>query len=295
MAVRTTLHRKLLALPAGLALAGVAAAQPPVIEEYYGTQRVNLPAPAPEPPPAPVPTPAPVIEQVSAKVVEPAVVPVTANITVRVSTPEPSPLAGLAAAFGEAGGAVAGGLSNSAKQIADSLYGPREPRTLAFLTSTRLPDPPLAGPAPAPQIVVVRESAPAAAVVPPPAEVRIEHAPPANRWSPELLACLGVSAAGAVIALASSFRGRQPVVVYANQPAAEVPAFAPTLARMEGATLLGGFDVGPLPASAEAFDMGPSYAQEQQIKKETEAKNLDAVAAFIVEDNLAVLKLAEAE
>jgi hypothetical protein len=80
------------------------------------------------------------------------------------------------------------------------------------------------------------------------------------------------------------------VVVYATAPQQAGPPELPKpTITPNGMTLLGGFDAGQVPDSAERFDIGPSYQDELRMRKEDEDRNRDAMARHVLDANLALL------
>jgi hypothetical protein len=49
------------------------------------------------------------------------------------------------------------------------------------------------------------------------------------------------------------------------------------------------YNAGPLPETAEAFEIGPSYHEELHQKKQTEEANNQAAVEFLLTQNLALL------
>ena len=96
----------------------------------------------------------------------------------------------------------------------------------------------------------------------------------------EVLLGIGLGAAGLGFGYAGWNRRRPVPSVEATPPAAPQ--------KPSGVLLLGEFDAGPLPTTAEKFDMGPSYQTVQQEKKKTEEQNQAAVLEFILSQNLAL-------
>jgi hypothetical protein len=269
---------------------GQAPTPPATPEIYYGTTRIN--PPTPEPPPA-------------KPVEDPTILPAAARLLVGPVTPEApagAPLATMMSASRDATEASIAAAKNTLKSLFDRMTVMAEPKRLPLLkvshTTPAMPEPVIAGPASQPTVIVVREPASAPAVAPMVQPVVVEtraEAPAAAQWSPESLIAIGVSAAGLLSTLMLWGRvGRgsqqQPVVVYAGSapmPTAAPPA--PVPAKPAGATLLDGYAVGPLPESAETFEIGPTYADERKMKLETEERNKDAMALHVLDQNLALL------
>jgi hypothetical protein len=133
----------------------------------------------------------------------------------------------------------------------------------------------------APTVVVIRE---------PNADARPAHAMPAAAepargvtLSTEMLLGIGIGVAG----LGFGFAGwrRRAASAAAARMSQSVP-----LGPMggDGMLLMGKYNSGPCPTSAEKFDLGPSYADEQREKKKTEEQNQQAVLEFILNQNLAL-------
>ena len=146
-----------------------------------------------------------------------------------------------------------------------------------WLTPAPVPAP-TAAPAPAqPTVVVVREPAPE----PRPAAPAVPEAARGVTIGNEALCGIAVGAAGLGFGYAGRVRRRviTPVPTAALVPPAPPPG---------GVMLLGEYNAGPLPATAEKFDVGPSYQSEQQEKKKTEENQQAAALAFILSQNLAL-------
>jgi hypothetical protein len=56
----------------------------------------------------------------------------------------------------------------------------------------------------------------------------------------------------------------------------------------DGVLLMGKYNAGPVPTTAEKFDIGPSYASQAAEKKKVEEQNQQAVLEFILNQNLAL-------
>ena len=71
--------------------------------------------------------------------------------------------------------------------------------------------------------------------------------------------------------------------------ATSVPAKIRSSPPEVGMRLQGTFNAGPLPETAEKFDLGPTYHDDLWEKKQTEVRNNEAVVQFILDQNLALL------
>ncbi len=111
-----------------------------------------------------------------------------------------------------------------------------------------------------PTVIIVREAAPAVAL-PEPAGVRIS--------TETLLVALG----GILVGLgAMLWRSRTPATAVAKPPATHAT--------------IRGLDIGPLPDTAEKFDLGPTYAEGLAHEKATEKAGETAILQHILEQNL---------
>jgi hypothetical protein len=140
--------------------------------------------------------------------------------------------------------------------------------------------PPVAPPAPAAPastVVVIREPAPAA---PPPAPA----AEPARgiTLGGETVLGIGIGIAGLGFGFAGWRRRAATSNAKQDNPAPPPPATS------DGLLLMGRYNAGPVPTSAEKFDIGPSYQTEVQEKKKVEEQNQQAVLEFILDQNLAL-------
>ncbi|VTT99721.1 unnamed protein product [Gemmataceae bacterium] len=139
-----------------------------------------------------------------------------------------------------------------------------------------------------PTIIVVREPAPPAplqVVAAPVAPAPVEAARPA--FAPESLLGFGVGALGLGVGLMGWLRTNRKKKAEAGAAAAvELPS--PAQRPQDGIVLSNGMYAGPRPELAEKFDLGPSYHDEQEQKKQQEAENQTAVLEFILAQNLAL-------
>lgn len=142
-------------------------------------------------------------------------------------------------------------------------------------------------PAPAPvqpTFVVVREPAPPAAPAVP------QPVPATTGLNMPSEAALGIGAAIGIFGLLAWARGRRiepaPITVSVGQPVAAAPA---ALIETPGVRLMGEYNAGPLPESAEAFDVGPSYQEELAEQKRIEKANEAAATELLLSTNLALL------
>jgi len=141
------------------------------------------------------------------------------------------------------------------------------------------PAAPVAPVAPAPTVVVIREPAPA---TPAPAPV----AEPARgiTLGGETVLGIGIGIAG----LGFGFAGWRRRAATANANAKQERPAPPPQVATDGLLLMGRYNAGPVPTSAEKFDIGPSYQTEVQEKKKIEEQNQQAVLEFILDQNLAL-------
>lgn len=169
----------------------------------------------------------------------------------------------------------------------------------------------------APNIIIIREAAsepkPLPITIPPapPAQVVVVHEPapvvepkpapePAGTFklSPEMMVTTGVGILcllGVAVALVRSGR---PIAVMSAPPAfPATPAGPPTNhdPAKDGPLLMGQYKVGMLPDTAERFDFGPSYQDEQRTKQMQEEAGKQAVVAHILSQNLVLLGEESAE
>lgn len=263
------------------------AAEPaPPIEIYYGTRRVN---PAPKPP---------------------AEVAPAAAVVPEATTPAASPgdAARTADAFIDTLREVRDG-TNKVSTAAAALLGkvaerthPPEPKQLVVTNSaTPAALPPLANanapwlaapapvavpptakptePAAAPSVVVIREQV---------SEPKPAAAPAVVTLSAQTLVACGIAACGTVLGLLGWARGGRKQVAAAVAP---VPQVVPPEAPLDpnAVRLQGKYNAGPLPESAEKFELGPTYHDEVRQKKLTEEQNNAAAVEFILTQNLALL------
>ena len=71
-----------------------------------------------------------------------------------------------------------------------------------------------------------------------------------------------------------------------------VPVAAPPMGASPldgGVRLQGKYNAGPVPETAEKFDLGPTYHDDVAAKKQAEVRNNDAVVQFILDQNLALM------
>jgi hypothetical protein len=151
-------------------------------------------------------------------------------------------------------------------------------------TAAPTPAPTPAAPAapatpPQPTVVVIREPAGEARPAP------VADAPRGVTLTNEVLFGLGVGVVGLGVGLAGWRRRPAPPP---PPPAPRVIAPPLTGPAGDGVMLLGRYNAGPIPTTAERFDMGPSYEAERQEKKKVEEKNQEAVLEFILSQNLAL-------
>ncbi len=241
------------------------------IEIIYGTTKVwpiYRPVPAPVMPAeskgwagAPIQPPAPITPPASKEEPKPAPAPVIESRTII--------LAGYAGPF---------------SQQQPGLY----PHSAPWLAAPppMMPQFPVPVPIPAapaqqaqPTVVVIREPA---------AEPRPVLAAPAPAESRgvtignEMLFGIAIGVAG----LGFGFAGWRRRAAVAGTKAGSPLPFSPLAG--DGMLLMGKYNAGPCPTTAEKFDLGPSYQMQQQEKKKTEEQNQQAVLEFILNQNLAL-------
>jgi hypothetical protein len=130
-----------------------------------------------------------------------------------------------------------------------------------------------------PTVVVIRE----------PAESRPAPAAPESArgltLSPETLTIIGLSIAGMFGMVALIRTTRRPTVI----PPAPVSIVPPVPPDPNTVRLMGQYNAGPRPDTAEKFEIGPSYHDELKQKKVVEEQNNTAAVEFILNQNLALL------
>jgi hypothetical protein len=138
-----------------------------------------------------------------------------------------------------------------------------------------------------PTIIVVREPAPPApaqVVAAPVAAAPVEAPRPA--FAPETLLGFGVGALGLGVGLMGWLKSSRKKPADAAAATFDLPN--PATRPLDGVVLSNGLYAGPRPDLAEKFDLGPSYHDEQEQKKQQEAENQTAVLEFILAQNLAL-------
>ena len=242
----------------------------PHIDLYYGNKHVN---------PRPLPVPA---------------MPVVADTTMfekstqaneKSATRQPNGLQQTRAEVGVTNGNT---LHPQIVIIRETVSAP-EPGHLQ-LSSASLPVAPAPQPAPQPTIVVVRE----------PAETHAVE-PTGIRISQELVAILAVGFTCFTVLLVILVRMPKqveaPVVSspVISSPVMSLPVAPPTplvvpeqSVQTDDALLDGKYQMGPLPETAERFDIGPSYHEELLQKKHDEESSRTAVVAQILSQNTAL-------
>jgi hypothetical protein len=164
---------------------------------------------------------------------------------------------------------------------------PAPPANLPWLTPTQTQTPPTQPAAVStpqtPTVVVIRETAPDVHRVEVPVAAPTLPEPRGVVMTPELMIAAGFGVFGLMFGLAAWARGgRAARSQYA-------PVVGPVLAVAGGVRLQGKYDAGPVPESAEKFDLGPTYHDELQEKKHVEVRSNEAVVQFILDQNLALL------
>ncbi len=136
-----------------------------------------------------------------------------------------------------------------------------------------------------PTIVVVRESASDRAAAP---EAAVPASPGQGLFlTTENLVALAVAGFGFLFGIAAMALGRRRTTV---APKAAEPLFVPAPEIDPNAIrLMGDLNAGPLPDTAERFDVGPTYLDEVKQKKQVEEANNSAAVEFILNQNLAML------
>lgn len=278
----------------------------PTIEIYYGLRKV-----------APIEVPQPSTEVVPAAVIEPS----------PVVTPSPGGAARTTEAVIDTLREVrdgtnrvttaAAGLLN---KVAERTNPPAESRQIILTTYSGPAPAPMLSAVSAPWLAVPQPAQPALTPVPAPvaelprAPVVVPATPtqtivvvrdPVAEPKPEPtveparglasttenLITLGAAGFAALLGLLAWFRsGRRAAAQEA------VPTLLPALvgpamsqADADGVQLMGQYDAGPLPDSAEKFELGPTYHDEQREKKRVVEQNNAAAVEFILNQNLALL------
>jgi hypothetical protein len=248
------------------------------VEILYGTVKVwpiYRPAPVPVVPAeakgwsgAPAAPPAPVAPPPAPRE-EPKPVPVVESRTII--------LAGYAGPFSPQPAVY----PSNAPWLAPGVGVPQIPLPAPIPIPAPAPAPATPAPAAPPTVVVIRE--PNADARPAPAMPAAAEQPRGVTVSTETLLGIGVGVAGLGFGFAG-WRRRAASAAHArmNQPAPPAPMGG------DGMLLMGKYNAGPCPTTAEKFDLGPSYADEQREKKKTEEQNQQAVLEFILNQNLAL-------
>ncbi len=134
-----------------------------------------------------------------------------------------------------------------------------------------------------PQVIIIRDrdATPTAAPATPPAPA--EPTPYVLTLTPATLAGLGVGLGGLGIGWLG-WRRRQTAAAspLARHPLPYVPLGG------EGVLLMGKYNAGPRPDTAERFEIGPSYAEQLQQQKIIAAQNQQALVEFILGQNIAL-------
>lgn len=267
--------RPMLAIGAMLAFSTPAWAQPmpgsfpladpsdDAIEIYYGTAKV-----APR---------APVVRSRAPVVAAPAVIPAAAVEPAKPHSAEAFVEAMHSVRDGtrDVSAAAVGFLGKVGERMKHSL--PSRQIVLASYAAPSVSVPPAPLPAVSapvqPQLVVVHEPA-----AQPPYESR------GVTLSFEMLAACGIGLLGLVVAALAWSRGprRLPETAFPSIPTA-VPLDS------GGVQLMGKYNAGPMPESAEKFELGPSYREAQQQKKQIEAAHNSAAVEFVLNQNLELL------
>ena len=156
---------------------------------------------------------------------------------------------------------------------------PPEPRQIVFT-----PAPPAAQPT----VVVIRE--PAADARPGPAAEPARGAAVGVDVLAALALC-GVAGYFGYRAWERRVKPPEPVAAVAPPPA-PVPLPAPVAVPVPvepGVVLMGMYDAGPLPATAQKFDLGPTYHDDLRVKKQAVETSDQAAVEFVLNQNLALL------
>ncbi len=275
---------RLLALAASSVLGAQARAETPEIEVYVGTRKVS---PLPKPPADPAAGPRALVTaaqtlqtatgsaldsagRVMNRMLERAVpkwelpqIPVVVNITLPPApAPAPSPVVA-------AGGFHQTGFSGST--------GSSTPGLLPWVNANAIHElVPVRGEPreePKPTVIIVRDAAPALPAMP----VEAPGVKPSSEVLIATVAFFGIALIGTVLAIAGrssktswSFFGRNP---------------EPSSIR-DGHVTVGGCDAGPLPLTAEKFDLGPTYSEQIVQEQATIQAGENAMLQFILEQNL---------
>ncbi|MDW8242817.1 MAG: hypothetical protein RMJ88_06360 [Thermogemmata sp.] len=138
-----------------------------------------------------------------------------------------------------------------------------------------------------PQVIIVRDReadsrAPAEVPTASPSKTA-EAATRGITVGPELLVGLATGLGGLGLGVWSwrRHKGHKPTV--GRHPLGYTP-----LGGEEGVLLMGRYNAGPRPATAEKFDIGPSYATLREEKKKVQIQNQQALVEFILGQNVAL-------
>jgi len=181
-----------------------------------------------------------------------------------------------------------GPVQNAPWLVPTPSFLPATPPAPAILPPAVVSQPVAATPPAQPTVVVIREPASESP--------RNAASEPARGVTVGSDAIVGIAIGVAGLALGYAGWHRRPVTPPAPLPestpvpeptpvAAPVPSVVPP---PDSLMLLGEFNAGEPPTTAEKFDVGQSYEIEQQDKKKAEAQNQTALLEFILSQNLAL-------
>lgn len=263
----------------------------PMVEVYYGTQKVSPPAEAP----VVAETPAPVVAapKVEEKPAPPPRVeqpPVFIMPAAAWSTGHAPMMPGREELATDVGSPLMRMLALGMNRLVlasmpQHVSNPQTPNIVIIRESAREPMPaPVAAPATPtpPQIVVVREPAPEPKPMMP-------ETPPGVRVTPETAVAAGACVICLMGLMAMWIRsGRSTAAatpVMAGLPNVAIPHNPET----DGPLLMGKYRVGQTPESAEKFDIGPTFTEEKQVQQQKEEAGKQAVVADLLAKNLAMM------
>jgi hypothetical protein len=252
--------------PAPLPILKPAQADEP-IEIIYGTTK--LPAPTPLPMSAPA-------------VPEPAapVIPAAAAIETTPSPRTGEAIAETLRSFRDGTREVTSAAAGLLGKVGDRIKHTTEMRPIIINTYS-LPAP-VVTPAPAPVVAPAAPSQPQVVVVREPAPAQPASPPAVTR---ETAIAGGVGVLGLLVAAMTWRRGsRRPAPPIIMTPDAPSLPLDPNSIH-----LMGQYNAGPRLETAEQFELGPTYHEEQAKKKQTEEANNAAAVELILQQNLAML------
>lgn len=230
------------------------------IEIYYGVKKVA---------PPPIAAPEPVVVQASAAG--------NANIVERSQSAES--IAEVMHAVSDGVRDVSSAMGGFIRSVGEREKNSAEPRQIVIPSSAM----PVAGPSsassqPQPQVVVIRESA----------ETRpLPEAASGLNFNLATIVAFSLGLLGLAFSLFNLLGGTR------KKQHLAAPIFQNTTSPVpidpNSVRLMGKFNAGPKPESAEKFEIGPTYLDQLQKKKIAETANDAAAVEFILNQNLALL------